>query len=560
MTQEQAFSILNTGANVFLTGEPGSGKTHTINRYVEYLRTCGIEPAITASTGIAATHIGGMTIHSWSGIGIRKTLSEQDLDELSSRERLVSRINRTHVLIIDEISMLDGRTLDSVEAVCRTLKRRDVPWGGMQVVFVGDFFQLPPVARFGEEKPQFAFLSQAWQGANPLICYLSEQHRQEDTLFLSVLTSIRNGLITPEVRATLSSRNTEAGATQEHTRLYSHNVNVDKVNDDRLSALAGDEKKFAMESHGGEALVSQLKRGCLSPELLRLKIGARVMFTKNNFEEGFVNGTMGEVEKFSESGGPLVRTKSGNLIAVEPMEWTIMDGSRTLARVVQFPLRLAWAMTVHKSQGATLDSAIVDLSQAFEYGQGYVAISRVRAFAGLYLTGFNERSLQVHPEIIKVDGTFRESSEGAEEVFGKISPDERLKIELNFITVCGGKIGGGKKKRKGAARKARGKTTYDETLAQFVSGSDIDAIAKARALTKGTILSHLEELVMRGKITGTELARIVPASIRKAIPEVSKVFKELGSDKLSPAYEKLNGKYSYDDLRLVRLAINARVE
>ena len=466
MTQEQAFSVLKTGANVFLTGEPGSGKTHTINRYTEYLRSHGIEPAITASTGIAATHIGGMTIHSWSGIGIKKTLTEQDLDELGTREKLVSRINRTNVLIIDEISMLDGKTLDTVEMVCRTLKRRSDPWGGMQVVFVGDFFQLPPISRAGEPAIQFSFLANAWKNVSPIVCYLSEQHRQDDAAFLSVLSSIRNGEIDEHVHDVLSARKMEGSSEDiNHPRLYSHNANVDKVNDEKLSSLDGDEKEYVMEGRGSDTLVMALKRGCLSPEVLRLKIGARVMFTKNNFERGFVNGTLGEVTQFSESGMPIVTTSRGRAIPVEPMEWSMVDGARTLARVIQLPLKLAWAMTVHKSQGVTLDSAVIDLTQAFEYGQGYVAISRVRSLAGLFLLGYNERALQVHPEILKADGAFRETSGEAEKVFEKLPKEERAVMERNFITACGGKLEGGVKKKKGRARSARGGSTSSETPA-----------------------------------------------------------------------------------------------
>ena len=128
MTQETALSILKTGVNVFLTGEPGSGKTHTINRYAEYLRERGIKPAVTASTGIAATHIGGMTIHSWSGIGIRKTLSQEELKELAGKKKIASRVSKTNVLIIDEISMLDGRALDSIEAICEKVKNNPCPY------------------------------------------------------------------------------------------------------------------------------------------------------------------------------------------------------------------------------------------------------------------------------------------------------------------------------------------------------------------------------------------------------------------------------------------------
>ncbi len=145
MTQEKAISILKTGANVFLTGEPGSGKTHTVNRFVAYLREHDIEPDITASTGIAATHIGGQTVHSWSGIGIKKVLTEEDLDRLGTIERLSKRVGRAKVLIIDEISMLDDLTLSAVDSACRALRRRNEAFGGLQVIFVGDFFQFPQV-------------------------------------------------------------------------------------------------------------------------------------------------------------------------------------------------------------------------------------------------------------------------------------------------------------------------------------------------------------------------------------------------------------------------------
>ena len=192
MTQEEALSILKLGVNVFLTGVPGAGKTHTINRYIEWLRERGVEPAVTASTGIAATHVGGMTIHSWSGIGIKKRLNDWDVENIASKEKTARRIIDAKVLIIDEISMLDADTLESVDKVLRTLRHQvlqeEQPFGGLQVIFVGDFFQLPPVSR--GEAAHFSFESEAWKAANPVICYLSEQHRQEDGRFLDVLAAL----------------------------------------------------------------------------------------------------------------------------------------------------------------------------------------------------------------------------------------------------------------------------------------------------------------------------------------------------------------------------------
>src|SRR3984957_17353698 len=156
MTQDEAFAILKTGLNVFLTGEPGSGKTYTINRYVQWLRERGIEPAVTASTGIAATHINGMTIHSWSGIGIKSNVSDYDVELIQSREKTAMRIVQAKVLIIDEISMLEAQTLESVDRVLRTLRHKPMlpeePFGGLQIIFVGDFFQLPPISKKEEVK------------------------------------------------------------------------------------------------------------------------------------------------------------------------------------------------------------------------------------------------------------------------------------------------------------------------------------------------------------------------------------------------------------------------
>src|SRR3989338_8177948 len=206
MTQATALDILKTGVNVFLTGEPGSGKTYTINRYVEYLRSHDIEPAITASTGIAATHIGGMTIHSWSGIGIHKTLSKQDVEKISHNKKLARRTTRTNVLIIDEISMLDSETLSAVDTACQALRNNTRPFGGMQIFFVGAFSQLPPISRNGEPIPEFAFMSVVWKNATPIVCYLSEQHRQEDNDFLLFLSALRNNSITEPMRTLLSSR------------------------------------------------------------------------------------------------------------------------------------------------------------------------------------------------------------------------------------------------------------------------------------------------------------------------------------------------------------------
>jgi ATP-dependent exoDNAse (exonuclease V) alpha subunit len=182
MTQGEALTILKTGANIFLTGEPGSGKTHTINAYIDWLRASGVEPSVTAATGIAATHVGGVTLHSWSGIGISESLSRADVDRIAGKEHIAKRLAKAKVLIIEEISMLSAATFEMADAICREVRRDEAPFGGLTVVLVGDFFQLPPISR-GREA-QFAFESPRWRDLNLITCYLTEQYRQDDPDFL----------------------------------------------------------------------------------------------------------------------------------------------------------------------------------------------------------------------------------------------------------------------------------------------------------------------------------------------------------------------------------------
>lgn len=317
----------------------------------------------------------------------------------------------TKVLIIDEVSMLSAQTLDNIDKVLRAVRNfmSNDPFGGLQVVFVGDFFQLPPVS--GDDKAEFAFESKAWHEANPVNCYLHEQHRQEDPAFLKILTAIRQGEVTPEHRNRLLK--TPAGRDELMTRLFTHNTDVDRINNEELLRIQGPIREYRMEQSGNPYLVEILKKNCLSPETLQLKVGAVVMFTKNYFEDGeaiYVNGTLGKVTEFL-SGGPRIELKNGMHIVVQPAEWSIEENGIKKATVSQLPLRLAWAITIHKSQGMSLDAASIDLSKAFEYGQGYVAISRVRSLDGLYLNGLNQKALSMHPKVVDQDVIFRSQSD-----------------------------------------------------------------------------------------------------------------------------------------------------
>lgn len=440
MKQKEALSILKTGENVFLTGAAGSGKTFLLNEYIDYLKENEVATAITASTGIAATHLGGRTVHSWCGMGIEDDLSPEKINALKKKNYLARSIAHNKVLIIDEISMLSARQLDLVNRICQMFKEDMRPFGGMQVVFCGDFFQLPPVG--GRDKDvRFVADSSVWNGMDLKVCYLEEQHRQSDNKFMRILSEIREGNVTDEARGILSRRiGKPIRGAMRPTKLHTHNVDVETYNLKELDRLSGRERVFEMEGEGLEKLVENMKKGyCLAPQLLGLKTGAMVMFVKNNFGKGFVNGTLGRVKDFDDdSGFPLVETLSGDLIEASPEQWTIEDGREVIASVRQVPLRLAWAITVHKSQGMSLDAAEMDLRKTFEFGMGYVALSRVRSLSGMHLSGFNDMALRIRPEVIAFDRELKRRSEEDDREFKKAGKAKIKALQDKFIMKTGG--------------------------------------------------------------------------------------------------------------------------
>ncbi|HUU25188.1 MAG TPA: AAA family ATPase [Methyloceanibacter sp.] len=521
MTQDEALALLKTGASIFLTGRPGSGKTHTVNRYLRDLARSGVNYAYTASTGIAATHGHGITIHAWSGIGVRDALNRRDLDVLATNRRLAGRIEKAGVLIIDEISMLPARSLTLVDTVCRHIRETPAPFGGLQVVLVGDFFQLPPVMRRRAEPGMldfadgddgfgaaFAHASSAWRDLDPTVCYLSEQHRQDDQPFLDVLDAIRANACTGVHRERLTARMVDRDQLPaRRTRLFTHNAAVDDINQQELAKLDGEAHHFAMIGKGPQHSVEALKRGCLSPDALVLKHEAVVMFTKNDPAGRYVNGTLGLVEDFDpETGSPVVRIRGGKQIVAEPVTWKIEENGKEHASVTQVPLRLAWAITVHKSQGMSLDAAVIDLSRAFEYGQGYVALSRLRKLSGLYLLGLNDRALQVHPEAIEKDAEFRAASERSLETLARLGPEEIATRQTAFLEACGGRqaeAAAAKGYDVAALRESHGKAYAPWTEGEerdlrrrHQAGESVGAIAVELGRKPGAIRSRLKKLAL----------------------------------------------------------------
>ncbi|MBW3569054.1 HRDC domain-containing protein [Candidatus Parcubacteria bacterium] len=434
MKQDQALHVMRRGKSVFLTGPAGSGKTHVLNRYIKDLKRQKKQVAITASTGIAATHINGTTIHSWSGLGIREELSSRDRAWLLSNSRLNKRYNATDVLIIDEVSMLHGKRLDMINEACKLLRSNPEPFGGMQLILTGDLFQLPPVNRDGNQE-DFVHSSDAWKELEPTICYLAEQHRQRGGELLDTLEAMRkNDLRRKHLNYLQGRLNIKPADDLILTRLYAHNLEVGQINDEQLARLPGETHTYTMETKGRKKFIEQLQKSVLAPEVLELKIDAEVMFVANNFNAKFANGTRGKVVDFDkETGLPVVQLqRSKRRITVEQHSWSREEDGKIRASVSQLPLRLAWAITIHKSQGMSLDSALIDLSRSFTYGMGYVALSRVRSIEGLFLTGLNAMALKLHPEIFAYDATLRQLSSDLAEEIGEVAVEEIIEEKIQF--------------------------------------------------------------------------------------------------------------------------------
>ena len=641
MRQSSALDILKTGQNVFLTGSAGSGKTYTLNQYIDYLRARRVPVAVTASTGIAATHMNGTTIHSWSGIGIKDELTDRDLSNLSRKQFLADRLKDTAVLIIDEISMLHAKQLNLVSQVLKHVRKNDAAFGGIQVVVAGDFFQLPPIGSKGEtNREKFAFMSEAWLDAKFHICYLSEQHRQVSEAanggldLDDILNQIRRQEVTFEAIAALEAT-FDQNVDIKRTRLYTHNLNVNSINDKELAALDGEMMRFTATSTGDSKLVETLKKTVRTQDDLVLKVGAKVMFIKNNTELGVSNGTMGEligfaavkinddkdnnddlIEDDSESiesendknikgkgkkttkdkekpkvkkpttqKMPVVRLNSGREVIAEPEEWIIEDETGdVLASYEQVPLCLAWAITIHKSQGMTLDAAEIDLSRTFELGQGYVALSRLKSLAGLQLLGMNDMSLQLDPLARGADKRFLVLSEEADANYSMLDEESMTQAHEKFILKSGGTLNKSvidayanlqkkrreqqqaqidKKQKLGNQVSDKSDSTLLATRILLEESLSIAEISQARQLSQSTIMRHIGELKSQDPSLACDHLRpddevmtaVGNAYVAIKVANNPNDFNDDGSIKLRPIFDHLKQSIDYNTIRLALIFI-----
>jgi ATP-dependent DNA helicase PIF1 len=395
--------LATAGENTFLTGPAGSGKSYLVRDFLKRHP----DTHVTASTGVAALNVGGMTVHRWSGMmlgpakgqNFKSHFSKLTMDAKPNVRAAFNRVRRCKRLVIDEISMLSGSAFDYLDFHCRMIRNDKRPFGGIQVIGTGDALQLPPVRVDPRTPYDWFFDSPAWSDAGFQTVELRHIMRQDEPEFVAALGKIRRGEIDAATERLLRPRITTFPA-RDITRLFTHNSMVDRWNDFCLGELPGPESVREADIWGPQSQIDFLEKNLLTPKVLRLKPGAKVMFTVNRPDDGFVNGQTGEVVSIGIT-SVVVHTQ-GKELEVTPYRWRYDSNESKSAWFEQLPLRLANALTIHKAQGLTLDSAFVDVRAAREPGQAYVALSRVRTLAGLHLKDWpkgifvSQRALDFH--------------------------------------------------------------------------------------------------------------------------------------------------------------------
>ena len=568
--QSTALKILKSGQNVFLTGSAGTGKTYILNEYTLYLRSRKIIPTVVAPTGIAASHLNGQTIHSYFSLGIRDSVDEYFISNLLEKKYLQTRFKKLKVLIIDEISMVSPNIFTAIDKILQAFKENEAPFGGIQVILSGDFFQLPPISQSNDSK-RFAWQSPSWKALDLQTCYLEKKFRQDDNQLIFVLDEIRSGQISQKTYDILNERHQkDLDIEFTPTKLYTHNMDVDRINNDELDRLPTPAVTFNYDSEGAKTNIEKLFKSALVQEELTLKKDAVVMFIKNNPEKYYINGTTGVVIDFSkdEKQLPIVKLSNGYVIKVEYEDWAIEnDKGKVQAKISQIPLKLAWAITIHKSQGMTLDSAQIDLSKTFEVGQGYVALSRIKSIDGLQLIGFNDTALMVDPLILSIDERIKQASQKSLNKISSLSTEELANLNLIHVKKLGGITNTSEIQKQKNELQKKPKVSRDladihlKTKNLIKSCDTIDDLSSKRELGFDTIIKHLGILKQADK--DLDLQKYMPNSeickkINEAIDNIKTQnnkdnFNEQGKIKLKPIFDKLNGEISYNDIKIVLL-------
>jgi len=402
--QKEAMDILkNTNENVFLTGSAGSGKSFLIREYLKG-KDRKVFPVL-ASTGAAAVLIGGRTFHSFFGLGIMNGGVEIVVGKALNNKQVVSRLRKINCFILDEVSMIPGEALRAAEKICALARKKEnLPWGGVRVIVVGDFAQLPPISDRGMAK-SWAFLDEVWERTQFVSVVLKTLVRSQDENFLSILNSVRKGVVTEEVSEYLNQRTfEEVQDTCDTPYFFPFRRQTDSLNSKRLSDIPEETYEFETKFLGATQAILSLKKSIPIPEMLRLKKSAFVMIRVNDPGYKYVNGSLGHIlEIENKKDNPVIHVEllNGRIVEIEKTQFSYFDADgEPIAVAENFPLTLAYAATIHKSQGMTVERMVVDLRRLWEPGQAYVALSRLKSGEGLSLVGWDKESIKVDQDVI----------------------------------------------------------------------------------------------------------------------------------------------------------------
>ncbi len=407
----KVINFLRNGDNVFITGHAGTGKSYILGKLKEKYKK---KLTITSTTGIAAVNVKGQTLHSWSGVGLCRNTIAAVVDKIKTRPAQLRQIKRCKMLAIDEISMLNIETFEYVNEVLKQIRETDEPFGGIQVIFIGDFFQLPPVEKDNPEEKHYCFESLLWQDLNLKNVILTKNYRQSEEGFIKALSNMRINNLTEDDIDLLSSREVDIDSAEANMlHIFSTNEEANAYNMLKFNALDNPVSIFRSKdgvfrgknlvyddlTERENAILNIFNKNCRAENEIILKKGCRVMLLVNmDFEKGLINGACGTVEEFGDTTINITFDSGVNSnIPLHEFEYYYND--EVIATRLQFPLKLAYGITIHKSQGMTLDKLVVDCKRIFERGQIYVAMSRVKTLDGLYLKHFDADKVLVDSKV-----------------------------------------------------------------------------------------------------------------------------------------------------------------
>lgn len=568
------FIVEKTDMSLFLTGKAGTGKTTFLREVVRYTKKKCI---VLAPTGIAAVNAGAMTIHSFFQFGLGPFVQgviEPKSDFRINKSKL-ELIRHLQLLIIDEVSMVRADLMDHIDVELRRIRRNSKPFGGVQLLMIGDLQQLPPIAHGGEDellrqyyKTLYFFSSSALKSMKYSCIELKNVYRQTDRHFIDILNHARNCTLTSQDISDLNARYVPGFSPKPedgYIRLMTHNRQVDYVNETELEKLDSKPYTFVAAVTG-----TFPEESYPTANSLTLKKGAQVMFIKNDPERRFINGTLGEVKSIDKNSIAVRLTESGTVIDVEPMEWQNIRyqfdeeskeiSSKQIGRFKQYPLKAAWAITVHKSQGLTFDKAIIDVHAAFSPGQAYVALSRCRTLDGLVLS--SPVSASVFMRDNAVDAYMNYISRPVEELaFSSCyeyfeyekKPEPEVVAPVEKVKVNKEKP---KKEKKEELCDDTGKklNTFEYSYWLYNQGNTVEQIAEKRGLNQSTIEGHLARYVASGDIDVHEFVD------GDTLQKVEAYCMEHPEEKaLKPIFEHFDAKIPYGVLRMAIAAIRKEI-